>query len=159
MDKEKTKQMSQVLEFYENMQKENNVTCIEFHTSDGQKHGIGNPDAIKLLLMVATMEAERQLRKAQFGDVPEHLTESREYKAAMELERALNNFSFDPERFAQSVFYMHRTLQQNFFRTVKASILAMAEKESNCIDDRNEASHEMCQMLAPILQDIRLPFI
>ena len=159
MDKEKTEKMSKVLEFYENMQKENNVTCIEFHTSDGQKHGIGNPDAIRLLLMVATMEAERQLRKAQFGDVPERLAESREYKAAMELERALNNFSFDPERFAQSVFYMHRTLQQNFFRTVKASILAMAEKESNCIDDRNEASHEMCRMLAPMLENTALPFI
>lgn len=159
MDKEKMEKMSKVLEFYENMQKENNVTCIEFHTSDGQKHGIGNPGAIKLLLMVAIMEAERQLHKAQFGDMPELLTESREYKAAMELERALNNCCFDPERFAQSVFYMHRTLQQSFFRTVRASILAMAEKKPNCIDDRNEASHKMCQILAPILQDIRLPFI
>ena len=40
------------------------------------------PEAIKLLLSVAVIELERQLRTAQFGDIPESLENSREYKAA-----------------------------------------------------------------------------
>lgn len=35
----------------------------------------------------------------------------------------------------------------------------MAERDPRRIDGRNEASYEMCRMLAPMLQDIRLPFI
>lgn len=40
-----------------------------------------------------------------------------------------------------------------------ASITAMAGRDSRCIDDRNRASYEMCQMLASMLEDTRLPFI
>ena len=32
-------------------------------------------------------------------------------------------------------------------------------RDSRCIDDRNRASYEMCQMLASMLEDTRLPFI
>ena len=144
MDKEKTKALSETLERCKELQENNNVNLIEFHTADGQKHGIGNAAAIKLLLSVAVIELERQLRTAQFGDVPPQLEQSREYKAAKQLEYAMNDFGFKPER---------------FFRTVKASITAMAGRDSRCIDDRNRASYEMCQMLAPMLEDTRLPFI
>lgn len=159
MNKEKVKKMVGLLDSYENMQKENNVTRIEFHTSSGEKHGVENPEIIKLLLSVAVIELERQLRTAQFGDIPPQLESSREYKAAEELEYAMNDFGFKPERFAEALPYFHKTLEQTFFRTVKASILAMAGRDSRRIDARNRASYEMCQTLAPMLEDARLPFI
>ena len=172
MDKEKAKALSKTLACYKELQENNSVNLIEFHTADGQKHGIGNPEdfhsnvidvrvgqAIKLLLSVAVIELERQLRTAQFGDIPESLENSREYKAAKQLEYAMNDLGFKSERFAQALPYFHKTLEQTFFRTVKASITAMAGRDSRCIDDRNRASYEMCQMLASMLEDTRLPFI
>ncbi|MCO7112314.1 hypothetical protein NIB75_06430 [Bacteroides uniformis] len=108
---------------------------------------------------MAVIELERQLRAAQFGDIPESLENSREYKAAKQLEYAMNDLGFKSERFAQALPYFHKTLEQTFFRTVKAGILAMAERDPRRIDGRNEASYEMCRMLAPMLQDTRLPFI
>lgn len=54
---------------------------------------------------------------------------------------------------------MHRTLQQTFFRLVKASILHMAQQKPASIDGRNKASYEMCCRLAPMLQDSPLPFV
>lgn len=159
MDKEKTIALQGLLKQYKEMQEKNNVTLIEFHTADGQKHAIDNPQTIRRLLSVAVIELERQLRVAQFGDIPESLEESCEYKAAKQLEWALNDFGFNPARFAQALPYFHKTLEQAFFRTVKSSILAMAERDPRRIDLRNEASYEMCQMLAPMLEDIQLPFI
>ncbi|WP_025068701.1 hypothetical protein [Bacteroides gallinarum] len=159
MDKEKAKTLGETLARYKDLQENNSVSLIEFHTTDGQKHGIGNPEAIKLLLSVAVIELERQIRAAQFGDIPESLKESREYKAAKQLEWALNDMGFKPERFAQTLPYFHKTLEQTFFRTVMASILAMAERDPRRIDECNEASYEMCRMLAPMLQDTYLPFI
>ena len=159
MDKEKAKILSDMLISYNELQETNSVNLIEFHTADGQKHGIGNAAAIKLLLSVAVIELKRQLRAAQFGEIPPQLENSREYKAAKNLEYAMNDYGFKPERFAEALSYFHKTLEQTFFRTVKASILAMAERNPCCIDGRNEASYEMCRMLAPMLQDTRLPFI
>ena len=111
------------------------------------------------ILEVAVIELERQLHSARFGDAPEQLTMCREYKTAMELEHHLNNFSFNANRFAESIPYMHRTLQQTFFRLVKASILHMARQKPTSIDGRNKASYEMCCKLAPMLQDSPLPFV
>lgn len=159
MDKEKSIMLQELLKQYKEMQEKDNVTVIEFHTDDGQKHGIGNPEVIRLLLSVAVIELERRHRQALFGDIPERLEQSREYKAAKQLEYAMNDFGFKPERFAESLAFFHKTLEQTFFRTVKASILAMAGRDPRRIDGRNEASYEMCQMLAPMLEDIRLPFI
>ena len=98
MDKEKAKALSKTLACYKELQENNSVNLIEFHTADGQKHGIGNPEAIKLLLSVAVIELERQLRTAQFGDIPESLENSREYKAAKQLEYAMNDLGFKSER-------------------------------------------------------------
>lgn len=124
MDKEKAKTLSEILARYKELQENDSVNLIEFHTADGQKHGIGNAAAIKLLLSVAVIELERQLRAAQFGDIPESLENSREYKAAKQLEYAMNDLGFKSERFAQALPYFHKTLEQTFFRTVKAGILA-----------------------------------
>lgn len=38
---------------------------------------------------------------------------TREYKAAQDLERALNDYGWNPERFAECTRCFHRTLQQN----------------------------------------------
>ena len=46
------------------------------------------------------------------------LENSREFKAAQELENALNNMSWNSEKFAESVVYYHRTLQQKLFGTM-----------------------------------------
>ena len=44
MDKEKAKALSKTLACYKELQENNSVNLIEFHTADGQKHGIGNPE-------------------------------------------------------------------------------------------------------------------
>lgn len=159
MNKEKSIKLQGLLKQYKELQEESNVTVIEFHTSDGKKHGIGNPEAIKLLLSVAVIELERQLWAADFGDIPQDLKESREYKAAKEMERALNCLSFTPERFAESVRFMHPTLQQTFFKVVRACIVFMADGKNLHIDGRNCASHEMCKKLADAAKNSPLPFI
>jgi hypothetical protein len=87
------------------------------------------------------------------------LEQSREYKAAKALEQALNDTGFSPERFAETLPFFHKTLEQTFFKTIKACIIAMAKRESCRIDSRNQASYEMCRMLAPMLEDTDLPFI
>lgn len=45
---------------------------------------------------------------------------TREYKAAQDLERALNDYGWNPAIFAESTRYFHHTLQQNLVRTVVA---------------------------------------
>lgn len=159
MDKEKVKMLGKNLAHYRQSQENGTVNLVEFHTTDGQKFGIGNADAIRLLLSTAITELERQLQTARFGDMPEHLERSREYKAAKELEQALNDFGFNPERFAEALPFFHKTLEQAFFKTMKACIIAMAGRNPQRIDSRNEASYEMCRMLAPMLEGTRLPFI
>lgn len=122
------------LAHYKRMQENGTVDIIEFHTTDGQKFGIGNVAAIQLLLSVAVTELERQLHTARFGDIPERLEESREYKTARKLEQALNDMGFNPERFAETLPYFHKTLEQAFFRVMKACIIGMAKREPNHID-------------------------
>ena len=78
---------------------------------------------------------------------------------AKALEQALNDTGFSPERFAETLPFFHKTLEQTFFKTIKVCIIAMAKRESCRIDSRNQASYEMCRMLAPMLEDTDLPFI
>jgi len=71
----------------------------------------------------------------------EHQLETtREYVAAKELEHAMNSFGWQPDMFAKAVLTYHRTLQQELFRTLVATIRAIADDE--WVDDRNRASHE-----------------
>ena len=46
------------------------------------------------------------------------LENSREFKAAQELERALNDYGWNEKRFALATTTFHRTLQQTLFRTI-----------------------------------------
>ena len=104
------------------------------------------------------------------------LQESREYKAAKELERALNDMSWNPQKFAESTRYYHRTLQQELMKTIVATILMIATMElmktivaiikmvgdkGYRTDLRNQASHELCRKIidSGVLDDCYLPFI
>lgn len=70
-----------------------------------------------------------------------NLENSKEYQLAKEWEMAVNNYSFDPKKFAAAIPLMHPTLQQSLYRLVKECIKVMAD-ESCRYDDRNRASHE-----------------
>lgn len=159
MDKEKIKVLSERLGQYKHLKETRSVQEISFLTEDrvyGVEH---NPDYIEPLLDTMIRSIEKQVDNARYGGPSARLENSCEYKAAKQLEYAMNDFGFKPERFAEALPFFHKTLEQTFFRTVKACILAMAERDSRHIDDRNRASYEMCRMLAPMLEDTRLPFI
>jgi hypothetical protein len=85
---------------------------------------------------------------------------SREYKAAQELERALNDYSWNPKRFAESTRYYHRTLQQELMKTI-VEIIRMVGSRNYGTDLRNQASHELCKRIVDsgVLDEAHLPFI
>ena len=66
---------------------------------------------------------------------------SKEFKAAKELEHALNDYGWNPKQFALATMTFHRTLQQR--RT----------------DLRNEASKTGAQKLMEVLVEMHVPFI
>ena len=88
------------------------------------------------------------------------LQESREYKAAKELERALNDMSWNPQKFAESTRYYHRTLQQELMKTM-VEIIRMVGSKDYGTDLRNQASHELCKRIVDsgVLDEAHLPFI
>ena len=92
-----------------------------------------------------------------------NINESREYKAAKELERVLNDYSFNPDRFTAAIPSCHKTLEQNFMRLIIACIKFMADDSNRFIDLRNKGSHEAAVILAQALEEhkdeIYLPFI
>ena len=71
---------------------------------------------------------------------------SKEFKAAQELEDALNNMSWNSEKFAESVVYYHRTLQQKLFGTM-VKVIEMIGREDYGYDPRNEASHRIARKI------------
>lgn len=85
--------------------------------------------------------------------------EAREETLAKQIEHGVNDYNFSYKEFAQQIRTMHPTLQQNFFRLIKESILFMADEKSHFIDPRNQASHDICKQLVPLLQDNYIPHI
>ncbi len=83
---------------------------------------------------------------------------SREYKAAMDLEDALNNMCFDYKKFAESVKLYHPTLQQSLFRLIREIINVQAD-ENRYYDARNKASHETAKKLKVVVENECLPYI
>ena len=71
----------------------------------------------------------------------DNIKESKEYRLAKDWEMAVNNYGFNPKRFAAAIPAMHPTLQQSFYRLIKECIAMMAD-ETRRYDDRNRASHE-----------------
>ena len=91
----------------------------------------------------------------------EYLNEnSKEFKAAKELEHALNDDGWNEKRFALAVTTFHRTLQQTLFRSM-AEVIEIMGSEDYRYDLRNKASHEVCQKIVEsgVLKDETIPFI
>lgn len=88
----------------------------------------------------------------------DNLQQSREYKAAMALEDAINDFCWSPERFAKSCTTMHRTLQQTLFRTIVAVLKEYADPNRS-VDPRNEASKDGARKLMEVIDELYIPFI
>lgn len=88
----------------------------------------------------------------------QRLTETKEYKQAMELEQILNNMSFNSENFAKSIKHFHPTLQQKLFRLIRDIINVQAD-ENRVFDDRNMASHQLAKELKKITDCFSLPYI
>lgn len=86
------------------------------------------------------------------------LENSREFKAAMELENALNNTCFDYKNFAESIKYFHPTLQQSLFRLIREIIYVQADDE-RYYDAWNIASHEIAKKLVKVIATECLPYI
>ena len=85
-------------------------------------------------------------------------TNSREYKAAMQLEDAINDYGWNPKKFAQACTTMHRTLQQSLFRTLVAVLREYADPNRS-VDPRNEASKEGSRKLMEVIDEMYIPFI
>lgn len=86
------------------------------------------------------------------------LEQSREYKAAMALEDAINDLGWDEKKFAQACMTMHRMLQQTLFRTIVAVLKQYADPDRS-VDLRNQASKEGSQKLMEVLDSLYIPFI
>lgn len=85
--------------------------------------------------------------------------ESREQTLSKTIEDGINNFNFDYKEFAQCIRTMHPTIQQNFFRLIRESIIFMADEKSHFIDLRNQASHDICKQLVALLQNNYIPYV
>ena len=155
MDKEKILQLKGMLTELEQFKESSNEMTIVSKDNILRVDG----EVMAAMMSAAIIVLENQLDIAKFGKPSENLQESREYKAAMALENAINSFSFNPDRFAEAIPYMHRTLQQNFFRLVRSCVSKMANAESWRIDPRNEASHKMCRAIVEPMSEYPLPYI
>lgn len=118
------------------------------------------------MLFCANIFNENVAIKNLYGDIESLLNgcktrndyENREEVAAKMLESYLNNSCFEYDKFAAAICCVHPTLQQNYFRAVKASVLYMASRDRG-VDDRNKASYEMCRKLVKTLNETGLPSI
>ena len=83
---------------------------------------------------------------------------SREFKAAQELERALNDYGWNEKRFALATPTFHQTLQQTLFRTIVEILKVYADPQRRT-DLRNKASKEGAKKLMEVLEELHIPFI
>lgn len=155
MDREKIQQIKSVLTELEQFKDSSNEISIVSKDNILRVDG----EVMAAMMSAAIIVLENQLDIAKFGKPSDNLEDSREFKAARVLEDAINSFSFNPDRFAEAIPYMHRTLQQNFFRLVRSCVCKMANAESWRIDPRNEASYKMCKAIAEPMSEYSLPYI
>ena len=155
MDKEKILRLKGMLTEIEQFKGSSNEITIVSKENILRVDG----EVMAAMMSAAIIVLENQLDIAKFGKPSDNLEDSREFKAARALEDAINSFSFNPDRFAEAIPYMHRTLQQNFFRLVRSCVCKMANAESWRIDPRNEASYKMCKAIAEPMSEYSLPYI
>ena len=91
------------------------------------------------------------------------IQQSRKYQAAKQLESALNDYGFNPDRFTAAIPSFHKTLEQSFMRLIIACIKFLADDSNRFIDLRNQGAHKAAVILAQALEEhkdeIYLPFI
>lgn len=89
-----------------------------------------------------------------------NLLSSKEYSTTILLEQAVNDYSWSPQKFAESVSHKHKTNQQTLMRTIVAVIRLMGNN-TYCVDQRNKATHELCRKIinSGILDENPLPII
>ena len=155
MDREKIQQIKGMLTELEQFKESSNEITIVSKDNILRVDG----EVMAAMMSAAIIVLENQLDIAKFGKPSDNLEDSREFKAARALEDAINSFSFNPDRFAEAIPYMHSTLQQNFFRLVRSCVCKMANAESWRRDPRNEASHKMCKAIAEPMSEYSLPYI
>ena len=96
-------------------------------------------------------ESERKMERFEIEN-------SREFKAAQELARALNDYGWNEKRFALATTTFHQTLQQTLFRTIVEILTVYADPQRRT-DLRNEASKEGAKKLMEVLEELHIPFI
>lgn len=89
-----------------------------------------------------------------------NMLDSKEYRTAMILEEAINDYNWSPQKFAESVGFMHKTNQQTLIRTLVAVIKKVGSDDYS-VDLRNKASHELCCNIVTscLLDEISLPLV
>ena len=82
----------------------------------------------------------------------DNIKESKEYQLAKDWERAVNDYGFNPKRFA-AVYPRNAPphCSKAFTRLVKECIVVMADETRN-YDDRNRASHEEAKCIMEYLK-------
>ena len=90
------------------------------------------------------LENSNEFKVAQELIRMEHI--SKEFPGVRALNDALNNMSWNSEKFAESVGYYHRTLQQKLFDTM-VKVIEMIGREDYGYDPRNEASHRIARKI------------
>ena len=99
-------------------------------------------------------EAEQREKKNNSLKIQimDNIKESKEYKLAKEWEMAVNDYGFNPKRFAAAIPDMHPTLQQSLYRLIRECIKVMAD-DNRRYDDRNRASHEEAKCIMEYLNE------
>jgi hypothetical protein len=97
------------------------------------------------------IERRENKNKSLKFKIMDNIKESKEYQLAKDWERAVNDYGFNPKRFAAAIPEMHPTLQQSLYRLVKECIVVMADETRN-YDDRNRASHEEAKRIMEYLK-------
>ena len=107
-----------------------------------------NPKRLRL------QEAEQREKKNNSlkNLIMDNIKESKEYKLAKDWEMAVNDYGFNPKRFAAAIPDMHPTLQQSLYRLIRECIEVMAD-DSRRYDDRNKASHEEAKCIMEYLNE------
>lgn len=85
---------------------------------------------------------------------------SKEYKLAKEIERAINDYGFNNKKFAETLGTFHKTLESNFTRLLVECIRYLAA-DNRYIDGRNRNSQNVAKILNDALEqnDWCLPYI
>ena len=83
---------------------------------------------------------------------------SREFKAAQELARALNDYGWNEKRFALATTTFHQTQKQTLFKSKVEKIKVYAEPQKRN-DIRNEAKKKKKKKLMEVLEELHIPFI